>query len=158
MQRIKTFLVVCLSMVIMGTTLAQTILPNPLTGTSGLRTQLLSSLVPAVSGSRIPVWNAGLSFYQPFTVSGLVLSSSDRILSSLQPGLFSVGSVNAFGPNAAAMGVLSLTSSPTLENDYYTRHFGFFCKRELEFEKTTRIPLRFRLGSLEQCNALEGKH
>jgi len=46
---------------------------------------------------------------------------------------------------------------PGLTQDYYTRHFGFFCKKELEFEKMTRIPLRFRLGSLEQCNALEGK-
>jgi len=46
---------------------------------------------------------------------------------------------------------------PALGNDYYAHHLGFFCQKELEFEKTTRIPLRFRLGSLEQCNYLEGK-
>jgi hypothetical protein len=42
--------------------------------------------------------------------------------------------------------------------DYYTRHMGFFCKKEWEFEKTAHLPLRFRLGSLENCNYLEGKN
>ncbi len=35
---------------------------------------------------------------------------------------------------------------------------AFFCKMEWEMEKTTHIPLRFRLGSLADCDALEGKH
>jgi hypothetical protein len=60
-----------------------------------------------------------------------------------------IGAVNA-GPAP-----FSLTHA--VGGDYYTQHFGFFCKKELQFEKTTRIPLRFRLGSLEQCNILEGK-
>ena len=45
----------------------------------------------------------------------------------------------------------------TITGDYYTRHFGIMCQQELRFEKTTHIPLRFRLGSLEECNYLEGK-
>jgi hypothetical protein len=41
--------------------------------------------------------------------------------------------------------------------DIYYIQSGFFCKREWEIEKATHIPLRFRLGSLADCNALEGK-
>ena len=40
----------------------------------------------------------------------------------------------------------------------YFLQSGYFCKREWELEKITHIPFRFRLGSLADCNALEGKH
>ena len=59
----------------------------------------------------------------------------------------------------------ALLSNPGLINpvqmllpaDFYVQNFGFFCKNEWKFEKTVHIPLRFRLGSLEYCNYLEGK-
>jgi hypothetical protein len=41
--------------------------------------------------------------------------------------------------------------------DYYTNHFGFFCRQELWLQKETYIPFRFRLGSLNYVNQMEGK-
>ena len=34
---------------------------------------------------------------------------------------------------------------------------GFFCKEELVIQRTLRLPIFFRLGSLEYCNRMEGK-
>jgi hypothetical protein len=56
------------------------------------------------------------------------------------------------GPNWRMKG--SYVQPPNL---YYLQS-GYFCKREWEFEKATHIPFRFRLGSLAECNAMEGKN
>jgi hypothetical protein len=59
--------------------------------------------------------------------------------------------------NAKPVVYVSPLSSSILPSDFYTCNFGFFCKTELKFEKITKIPLRFRLGSLQHNNYLEGK-
>jgi len=44
-----------------------------------------------------------------------------------------------------------------IAQDQFVCNFGFFCRKELQFEKQTKLPLRLRLGSLQYCNYLEGK-
>jgi hypothetical protein len=44
-----------------------------------------------------------------------------------------------------------------LSPDFYNNHLGIICKKEWKLEKKTAIPFRFRLGSLDYLNKMEGK-
>ena len=48
--------------------------------------------------------------------------------------------------------------SKVIPHNFSTHDFGFFCHKELHLQKITKVPFRFRLGSLHYCNYLEGKN
>jgi len=45
-----------------------------------------------------------------------------------------------------------------LPSNYFSSHVGFFCKKELQVQNAVKVPLRFRLGSVTYCDAMEGKN
>jgi hypothetical protein len=79
--------------------------------------------------------NSLLTFYQPKSNSPL---NHDQIICSLEN--------------------FKTTSASIIPENFVTCDYGFFCRQELKIEKATNFPIRFRLGSLEQCNYYEGKH
>lgn len=82
---------------------------------------------------------SNISFRKAAVTKGLIYASSISSLNKLNSSLSTNQSINLLPAN------------------YYTQHFGIMCKQELAIEKVTKIQLRFRLGSLQQCNYLEGK-
>jgi len=58
-----------------------------------------------------------------------------------------------------SLGAIKQNAQPAkvLRADFYCSQLGFFCKKELKLESVTKIPFRFRLGSLQYNDWLEGK-
>ena len=50
----------------------------------------------------------------------------------------------------------SLSADLKIAPNYYTTKTGFFCNTERSMEKRTKLAVKFRLGSVEQTQKLEG--
>ena len=97
-----------------------------------------------------------LFFCMIFVIGGIVAQTTTQkvaLLSSFKK------------PANATLATLSINNTalvpidpkPFLSANYYASHLGFFCKQEIKFEKVAKIPIKFRLGSVEECDRMEGK-
>ena len=64
--------------------------------------------------------------------------------------------VKAFG-NAKDTALQKPASFPLVPANYYANHLPFFCSVELKLQKALKFPVKFRLGSVEACDRIEGK-
>jgi hypothetical protein len=132
-QRKKTFLVVCLSILMVGTRAQQ---PGPVPVEKIVPGHLVFTKMPLISGLDLP---AAAVLHMP---SGATTSPT----APLPP--FRVPGMETYYP---------ATEAAYMAAGSYYDQLGFFCKRELDIQKATHLPVFFRLGSLESCNKLEGK-
>ena len=65
--------------------------------------------------------------------------------------------LNSSGTKQTAKKYSHFISPKIIPANFSVCDYGFFCRQELKVEKATNIPIRVRLGSLEQCNYYEGK-
>lgn len=109
-----------------------------------------------------------------FSQENLFASDSDSVfkVAGNNSPTISIGEVHYFGcfkknfikfkdPYPYRLNYISIRKNSfiagTIEKDLYCNNLGFFCKKEIQLEKITSVPLRLRLGSLDYVNWLEGK-
>ena len=59
--------------------------------------------------------------------------------------------------NQSKIDSLKLQPIRLVPDNYYSCNLGFMCKKEIEIQKSTRLPLKIRLGSVEDVDKMEGK-
>ena len=84
-------------------------------------------------------------------------NSTDQYSDPFKGSFLKIMDANKYHDNYFTSSHLPLKQISLLDNNFYCNNLGFFCKKEIQLEKITSVPLRFRLGSLDYVDRLEGK-
>ena len=109
-------------------------------------------------------WNKICGLFLIFIITGLFSKAQvNKINFNIPPSSFNFrpytpDSVLPHEKGSRNTGIVFNRLSTILPGNFYTQHFGFVCKKELQLEKASKIPFRFRLGSVQKCDILEGKN
>lgn len=80
------------------------------------------------------------------------VKKKSNLLLTLQPSFYIKKFTGIIKPSASTP-----IKIPFLNPDFYSKQAGFFCRQEIKMDKFLKVSFRFRLGSVEQCDWLEGK-
>jgi len=64
---------------------------------------------------------------------------------------------NVYNLKQSTLPKVTLSTIPVIPANFYSTNLGFFCKKELKIEAVTKIPFKFRLGSVQYVDYMEGK-
>ena len=105
-------------------------------------------------------WNKICGFVMIFFLS-VLFSTAQTVKNSISFTPVNKQLKNSFNSclskNENNNSVSALRGYNIINGNYYTQHFGFVCKKELALQKAIKVPIHIRIGSLQQCNYLEGK-
>ncbi len=65
--------------------------------------------------------------------------------------------INSSSTDTLKKSLFNITPCMLVSPFFYSCNLAFFCRQEIKFEKITKIPFKFRLGSVQQVDYLEGK-
>jgi len=97
-----------------------------------------------------------MSTKQIFLLFAIILTASAGFSQSVSPVLYGKPVFKSFG-NFRTKQSPVISPSMLVSPAFYSCNLAFFCRQEIKFEKATGIPFKFRLGSVQQVDYLEGK-